>query len=516
MSSSTIDFSALTRRSLQSSQVSQIIPRSVLRPLKTKTRYKDSQQQSNNQTNDSNTSKDTKASNDTSNSKNSVDNGNHNGVKNGPKALNPNNNSSNINSKSNSDKKPNHPMPTPARTFYKRNANGELIPLPISQYNRYEKMDIDEDVESSIYIIDSIASNNNSRDPTSTSEMEHDERYVEMQQQKRNEYRRYRKKKLQWQQQNMYQIAQKERDADLLVFELVSKTPQYAMLVSQKKTDSNTNGDVGTREDNMEENENNEEFSQLPPLPDEQILPKLRLSSEKRLYLEQQRQINEANIPPKFHPIELENWNTQIDWEGCRTVSPNPDSKTTTNHSNTDNNYVSHQNEPNLKPQQILAQTRNPELDALDFFSSSKTNKSIWEGATVPVSSIQPAPLILHESKAGSSIAHLAVPVDRPPPFNQSGVFDQRCQRNGSKEGGIGGGTNGKGNVTFTLNVKDENKEFEKKQRKRSLLESEKKQRVSHALGTLDLGAFYGLKQCLTNFVAFFIFTIYDTIAFLV
>jgi len=333
----------------------------------------------------------------------------------------------------------------------------------------------------------------------------------------------------------------KERMADVLVNELVSKTPAYQSLLTsnvQKSNEKDTNktknqmdkiaGEDATKNnaigatgidtkivetskaaeeikknenteknnkesninkdnnDNGDKNDEEEDTHNLLNRP-EQILPKLRLTQQKRLFLERQRQYQEAMIPNKYHPIQLEDWNSQINWEGCAS----PSSCTTGEGKSKPLAKVVSPNHPSnviaappLDPHEILSQARNPELDALNLMSrdaSIGTEMEImWEGAAKTPSSFQPAKLILHESEAGSSIAHLALPMKRPVPFHQSLPYHKRCQllrRSGKKSSAD----------SFIMHS-DQNKEFEQKQKKRSLLENEKKQRVSLALGALDLG----------------------------
>ena len=154
------DFSTLLCRNHQPSQVSQIIPRSVFRDDNDKNKASNAQKKNVSDTTNGTKPPSSNASGGSPVSGTAQGNASDAATINGSKT---NNNGSNGSDNQSSHSNINNSNPLnginvnhlPKRTFYKLNSKGELVPLPVSKYDKYEKMDIDHHADSSIYILDS-------------------------------------------------------------------------------------------------------------------------------------------------------------------------------------------------------------------------------------------------------------------------------------------------------------------------------------------------------------------------
>ena len=166
-------------------------------------------------------------------------------------------------------------------------------------------------------------------------------------------------------------------------------------------------------------------------------------------------------LGPALHEVQLSNWELKIDWEGGKDDL---------------------EDKPTTTPKDLLAQRRNPYLDAL-VFDNSNVN---WEGdAQQSAKMSQRIQLILELGTAGQSISRHVLPVSRPTSFGQSGAYLNRYEREWSTP------------ITSTAEVskgslhadKDKMEAFiEARQRKRAQMAKDKTNRVTSAMGTLQLG----------------------------
>lgn len=169
-------------------------------------------------------------------------------------------------------------------------------------------------------------------------------------------------------------------------------------------------------------------------------------------------------LAPAFHEVQMSQWEQMIDWEG-----KNDDGDKTQK-----SNYSS--------STQLLAQPRNPYLDSI-VFDNHNIN---WEGdANKAVKMSKNIHLILELGTAGQSIARHVLPVSRPTSFGQSEAYLHRYEREWGTP------------VTSTAEVskgslhadKDKMEAFiEARQRKRAQMAKDKTNRVTQAMGTLQLG----------------------------
>jgi len=169
-------------------------------------------------------------------------------------------------------------------------------------------------------------------------------------------------------------------------------------------------------------------------------------------------------LAPALHQVQLANWELMIDWEGKK-----EDTEERIDYSCS-------------ASKQLLAKRRNPYLDAL-VFDNSNVN---WEGdVELGAKMSQRIQIILELGIAGQSIARHVLPVSRPTSFGQSEAYHSRYEREWSTP------------ITSTAEVskgslhadKDKMEAFiEARQRKRAQMAKDKTNRVTQAMGTLQLG----------------------------
>ena len=174
-------------------------------------------------------------------------------------------------------------------------------------------------------------------------------------------------------------------------------------------------------------------------------------------------------LPPSLHGVELGDWAKNISWEG---LSKNKSK----------NNNKKKQNTEPADAVSLLAQRRNPYLDALILDDSNIS----WGGSKEDnIEKAKNIPLILELGTAGQSIARHVLPVSRPTPFGRSDAYLQRYQREWSRP------------VTSTAEISkgslhaDKEKMaalIEARQKKRAQMAKDKTTRVTEAMGTLQLG----------------------------
>jgi transcription initiation factor TFIID subunit 1 len=171
-------------------------------------------------------------------------------------------------------------------------------------------------------------------------------------------------------------------------------------------------------------------------------------------------------LPSALHAVELDDWEKRIDWDGVKDDEPKE---------------VRSRELVTSDAASLLAQRRNPELDALVFDESN----ICWDGSREDaMEKARNVKLLLERGTAGQSIARRVVPVDRPPSFQQSDAYLRRFERELSTPV-----TSSAELSKGTLHADRDKLEAvkEARERKRKQLEIDKNQRVTEAMGTLSI-----------------------------
>ena len=173
-------------------------------------------------------------------------------------------------------------------------------------------------------------------------------------------------------------------------------------------------------------------------------------------------------LPSALHAVELEDWEKHIQWEGVKVEKDKePQAVTST------------ELVPSADAASILAQPRNPYLDALVFDDSNIS----WEGSPEDLmEKARKVQLILEKGTTGQSIAKSVLPVERPLPFGQSDAYLRRYEREWSTPA-----TSSAELSKGTLHADREKLEafVEARQKKREQMAIDKSVRVTEAMGTL-------------------------------
>lgn len=192
------------------------------------------------------------------------------------------------------------------------------------------------------------------------------------------------------------------------------------------------------------------------------------ISLEQRLQLERCRIEKEASLPYQFHGVELDQWESDINWDG---VSVNKTS--------------SELAQPSINTaKEILSETYNPHLEAIDL-----DNVISWEGASAPPGvnerlATTNGALLLESDVAGASvIASSAFQQIFPKPFSESDVYKLRMDR--KLQGSVKVHSASIGALQKDKALLE--KEIEERQLKRAQIEKDKAQRIKGVLGKMDL-----------------------------
>jgi transcription initiation factor TFIID subunit 1 len=234
---------------------------------------------------------------------------------------------------------------------------------------------------------------------------------------------------------------EQEEEASRLVLQLVSKTPAY---IRHLQTSEETT----------------------------KIVDDTELKTYIKIPNEVSSSLKHHEFSPSFHQVELGDWESKIQWGGydgveessSATVSAeNKDDKTSSNYA------VS-----------FLQKCRNPFLDNMDF-----DNMISWTDCKDDVQErARNLPLILELGVAGQSIAKYVLPSHRPPPCVKSMEYQTRIQANWTGEikstAELSKGT---------LHADKEQKErfIQQRQEKRRQMAKDKTNRVTEAMGTLNV-----------------------------
>lgn len=332
-----------------------------------------------------------------------------------------------------------------------------------------------------------------------------------------------------------------EEETNRLVMQLVSKTPTYRIHLPPSERnddddidDGDNNNDKNTDSRNAKKNGKNYKLKSLSdyiPIP-----PQSRSIQELR-----------HEFPPAFHNVELDDWESKIDWEGCgqeedmvtknylRGKQNKPDvlsdaTALTVGSSNTTGNtdvestttvegsstaaagstpVVSDGKTPKQTsarilipssssssittvspndPMLLLEKRCNPFLENMSF-----ENLVSWSGDPIETAAMAAAtPLIFELGVAGQSIAKMALPTCRPESFADSDVYrnrlhsEQQAKNAGGGTGAIKTAADAARQGTFA--EKDETRKFiEQQQKRRRELEKSKTKRVRDAMASLGV-----------------------------
>jgi hypothetical protein len=196
------------------------------------------------------------------------------------------------------------------------------------------------------------------------------------------------------------------------------------------------------------------------------------MTEKERKRLEGRRKIEESRAPHYLHGIELQKWESKIDWEGANT-----DLSTLTK----DGNVVSTIDSQYLDPEIVLSQTFNTSFEGMDL------SKLIsWEGADAKPGvnealGRQIGKIVLQDTVAASSVAKIsgANPTINPRPFNQTEEYKNRME---NKAAGITAGPIS----SHQSDLMKRNKEIEERQRKRAQREIDKTQRITNVFKSVN------------------------------
>ena len=191
----------------------------------------------------------------------------------------------------------------------------------------------------------------------------------------------------------------------------------------------------------------------------------------------QNNNYNNNNNTPSLLPLQLTDWESQINWEGVAEKETDEDEDDATNAPKTDRQLIQ-------QAKAALRQPRNPFLEHLVL------DEAVWD---CPLEEFQAkadrVPLILQLGVAGTSVAdkvYLGVAAPRPPPATTSAAYLQRVAREttGITHAAAAPGRRG------TLHQDKQKLEafIASRQAKRAQMAKEKTSRIAKAMDALHLG----------------------------
>lgn len=215
--------------------------------------------------------------------------------------------------------------------------------------------------------------------------------------------------------------------------------------------------------------ESTSDFEVIPSSNDKGKIIISAMTAKERQRLEQRRKQQEATLPYNLHGIELQEWESKINWEGASS-DVEQDGETAP----TESSYPD--------PQEILSQPFNTWFEGINLSTLIS-----WEGADAEPGFNEALgkhlrKIVLQDTVAGASVFKTsgALPIPNPRPFNQSEEYKNRMER---KNAGI---TSGPVSSLQTDMIK-RNKEIEARQKKRAQTEIEKKKRIKDVLGSVGV-----------------------------
>mmetsp|Transcript_17160 Transcript_17160/g.41757 ORF Transcript_17160/g.41757 Transcript_17160/m.41757 type:complete len:1420 (+) Transcript_17160:199-4458(+) len=226
---------------------------------------------------------------------------------------------------------------------------------------------------------------------------------------------------------------EQDEEASRLVLQLVSKTPEYSRHLQQEEASA------------------------------------IVSDTELKTYIKvPKRAKDKSEFSSSFHKVALGDWESKIEWDGYK--EPKEDEK---------KDDTVKTESPN-SAEALLQKRRNPFLDNMDF-----DNLISWTGEKEDVEAKAKAmPLILELGVAGQSIARHVLPSHRPTPCIKSLEYQTRIQVNWTGEikstAELSKGT---------LRADKEQKErfIAQRQEKRRQMAKDKTNRVTDAMGTLNV-----------------------------
>jgi hypothetical protein len=231
------------------------------------------------------------------------------------------------------------------------------------------------------------------------------------------------------------------------------------------------------------------------------------------------KHLDERSIPPSFHQVELEDWESKINWQGCPD-DDNDSDQNTADFDKTGNAAATVKNSPStITPvpstasleiipsdaMALLKRRRNPHLDNIRFDHTTVC----WDASAQELmEKARNVPLILQLGLAGQSVAahvyqHTVLSAQRPTPALQSAAYQNRMDRDWSGGNTTTTNTNNNTSNSHSLNTTGDSAQLSKglhtdkehmeaviqaRQQKREQMEKEKNNRVLEAMGTLALG----------------------------
>lgn len=183
----------------------------------------------------------------------------------------------------------------------------------------------------------------------------------------------------------------------------------------------------------------------------------------------QQKHDEPKKFKASFHQVELDDWESKIQWKGYEETKED----TTKN--------LQAESPNAIDATSLLQKRRNPFLENLDFSQAIS-----WSGAKADLAEkARNLPLILELGVAGQSIARYVLPSHRPVPCVKSDEYQQRMEKEWNA-----------GEITSTADIskgslhadKDKMERLIKhRQEKRRQMAKDKTNRVTEAMGTLNV-----------------------------
>jgi len=312
----------------------------------------------------------------------------------------------------------------------------------------------------------------------------------------------------------------RDEETNSLVMSLVSKTPTFRLLNKGRDGDDGDDGDDDDDDDDYDGGKGDGTAATTTGYSSRGKNSSIKSLSDYIPIPPQPPSIQELRqeFSPKFHNVELDDWESKIDWDGDGQEHQNddeamnqkatapvissddgataavgvvgPDSSTSTGLptivSSSPSSRIT-KTSPN-DPMALLDKRRNPFLDNMSF-----ENMVSWSGDPVETAAMAAAtPLILELGVAGQSIAKSALPTHRPESFADSDAYRHRLHAEQEAKN-TGGGTGAIKTAADAARVgtfaeKEETKKFiEQQQKRRRELEKSKTKRVRDAMSSLGV-----------------------------
>ena len=275
------------------------------------------------------------------------------------------------------------------------------------------------------------------------------------------------------------EIAARQEATNRLVWSLVTRTPAFTRHLPPEQQKQQ-------RENNNNQDDDDHPSRLLAYLSSRQKKPHRHQGGTKRTTVIVQ------DIAPAFHPVQLGDWESKIDWEGVKDGEGDEDDEENNHHIHTTTaaspKIISSKSSSSSDALTWLKRPRNPLLDALQFDDTTIS----WDGDTDDLlRKAAAAPLILELGVAGQSVArhvyqNTVLSAQRPIPALKSEAYQDRLERDWSAQPISSTAEVSKG----SLHADKDKMEalIEARQKKRAQMAKDKTSRVTQAMGTLALG----------------------------